>query len=256
MAWHRLYEKIKPYIVRIETPSGFGTGFLFAFNESKSIAAIATALHVIEDVNDWRQPIRITQHGTGKQVFLEYTDRAVRLDYKRDSAAIALAAAALDFPDKALPLLPADKVKKVGVQIGWVGFPVLSPNSLCFFQGGVSAYLQDDDCYLIDGVAIHGVSGGPVFAEMNDASPQIVGIVSTYLANRQRGDTLPGLLKAYDLTHLHDAIASIKSLDDARKKAEEQARQEQRPRQEAQEAGAGEASSSAGPQPTPATRRG
>lgn len=255
MAWHNAYEKIKPYVVKIETPSGFGTGFLFAFNTTKTIVAIATALHVIDDAEDWRQPFRITQYASGKQVFLEYADRVVMLDYKRDTAAIAFDADLLECPESTLPLLPDNKVKKVGVQIGWVGFPALAPANLCFFQGGISAYVDEDDYYLIDGVAINGVSGGPVFAELNDATPQIVGVVSAYLANRQRGDTLPGLLKAYDLTHLHAMIAQMKSLDEARKAEEgtrEQQKQEERP---AEAAAIKPAASNSSAQGTPLKRR-
>lgn len=226
--WYKIYEEIKPYVVKIETPGGFGTGFLFAYNENKQIAAIATALHVINDADKWHLPFQITQHSTGKKIFLEYTERAVIWDAKIDSAAIALPHNLFDFPDNTLPLLPADKSKKVGVQIGWVGFPALSPNNLCFFQGGVSAYVVDNNYYLIDGIAISGVSGGPVFAE-KDESPQIIGIVSTYLYNRQpSGDTLPGLLMAYDLTHLYSTIARMESVDKARRE-KEQASQQQEP---------------------------
>lgn len=226
--WHKIYEEIRPYVVKIETPSGFGTGFLFAYNENKRVASIATALHVINDADKWHQPFRITHHSTGKQIFLEYTERAVIWDTKIDSAAIALPHNFFDFPDNTLPLLPADKCMKVGVQIGWVGFPALSPNNLCFFQGGVSAYIVANSYYLIDGIAINGVSGGPVFAE-EDESAQIIGIVSTYLYNRQAsGDTLPGLLMAYDLTHLYSMIARMETIDKARGE-KEQALQHQEP---------------------------
>ena len=40
MAWHVAYDRIKPYIFRIDSEDGFGTGFLFAFNKDRSIAAM------------------------------------------------------------------------------------------------------------------------------------------------------------------------------------------------------------------------
>ena len=44
-----------------------------------------------------------------------------------------------------------------------IGFPTIEPYKLCFFSGSISAGRDDDSAYLIDGVAINGVSGGPVF---------------------------------------------------------------------------------------------
>jgi hypothetical protein len=163
--WHVLYEKLKPYVVKIETQDGFGTGFLFAYNTNKDIAAVATALHVIYHADHWRQPIRIIQESTGKEAFLNYDERVIWVDLKRDSSAIAIHSNKLEFPDETLPLLPADYYKKVGVDVGWVGYPALSPDELCFFQGRISAFKQSNDTYLIDGVAINGVSGGPIFGE-------------------------------------------------------------------------------------------
>jgi hypothetical protein len=75
--------------------------------------------------------------------------------------------------------------------------------------------------YLIDGVAIHGVSGGPVVCVSLTDGVQIVGIVSAYMANRMQGDTLPGLLYAQDVSYFHETIDAIKTMDDARKKKKE-----------------------------------
>jgi hypothetical protein len=47
--------------------------------------------------------------------------------------------------------------------------------------------------YLIDGVAINGVGGGPVFAALKNDQPQLLGTISAYMPNRMRGDALPGL---------------------------------------------------------------
>ena len=58
MAWHMAYEKIEPYLVRIDTEDGFGTGFFLAYNSDHSIAAIATAAHVVEQADLWQKPLR------------------------------------------------------------------------------------------------------------------------------------------------------------------------------------------------------
>jgi hypothetical protein len=219
MPWHKAYKKIAPYVLKVETPEGSGTGFFFAFNNDRTLVAVATALHVVEHAHDWQQPIKLTQVHSRKQLFLPVSHRVVLPDYQRDSAAIILGAAntaPLTLPSEALPLLASDKFKKVGVELGWVGYPALAPSDLCFFHGFVSSYVQDKNSYFIDGVAINGVSGGPVFDQYEDGAPSnIIGLVSAYHANRQPGATLPGLLRAQDVTHLHALIATLKTVDDA-----------------------------------------
>ncbi|HXM83683.1 MAG TPA: trypsin-like peptidase domain-containing protein [Burkholderiales bacterium] len=227
MSWHDACEKVTPYIVKVETPAGSGTGFFFAYNADRALVAVATALHVVQDAEDWRQPIKIVQGE--KEVFVRYDDRAVLVDRERDSAAILLPAHAcrsggIVVPESMLTLLQKDYQVKVGVALGWAGYPALAPKTLCFFQGGVSAFNRADDSYFIDGVAINGVSGGPVFEDSLDEGEKavrLVGIVSAYFANRQRGDTLPGLLIVHDVTHLHETIERVKSRDEARRKEEQ-----------------------------------
>jgi hypothetical protein len=68
---------------------------------------------------------------------------------------------------------------------------------------------------LIDGVAINGVSGGPVFHGPTAKDIQIIGCVSAYHANRATGEALPGLLRAQDVSHFENAAAFVKSRDEA-----------------------------------------
>lgn len=114
----------------------------------------------------------------------------------------------------------------LGVDVGWLGFPALYPASLCFFSGAVSARLEYSRTYLIDGVAIHGVSGGPVFHTSHSGEPQIIGCVSAYHANRAAGETLPGLLRAQDVSHFHGVAAHVNDIAEAnQRKAEFEAAQ-------------------------------
>ncbi len=62
--------------------------------------------------------------------------------------------------------------------------------SLC---GNVSAWLQDESAYLVDGVAINGVSGGPAFVYEEDTPALLVGVVTAYIPNRATGEALPGV---------------------------------------------------------------
>lgn len=218
MAWHIAYDKIQPYLVKIDTENGFGTGFLFAFNKAHSLAAIATAAHVVKHSNSWRKPIKIGHYVSREIEFYEENNRAIWIDSRRDAATILVAADSLSFPSSTLPMMDHTKYRNIGLEMGWVGFPSLAPDKLCFFSGKISCWLNDDECYLIDGVAINGVSGGPVFSPLDDSTPEIVGIVTAYIPNVRHADTLPGLLRAQDVTPIYKHIEHIKSLDEAKEK--------------------------------------
>jgi hypothetical protein len=223
MNWDNVIKKVSPYIVKIDTPTGSGTGFLCGYNEDKSICFIATANHVISDAEEWQQPIKIYNHALEKTTFLKESVRVIFPDLVTDSAVICCAPNELDFPKEPIPLLPMDITIEIGVEVGWVGYPSIESNTLCFFSGSVSARRKNRSAYLIDGVAINGVSGGPVIFRHETDGAQIVGIISAYHANRQGGDALPGLLIAQDVSHFHKVIQSLKSLAEAKKKKAEEA---------------------------------
>jgi hypothetical protein len=92
---------------------------------------------------------------------------------------------------------------------------------LCFLSGTVSARRDDLKAYLIDGVAINGVSGGPVINSTATEGVQFVGVMTAYRANRAFGDSLPGLSIAQDVSHFHGVIQHIRSIDDANRKKQE-----------------------------------
>lgn len=221
MDWHHICMRVAPYIVRIETEEGTGTGFLFGYNGDKFLSAVATAAHVVMRAHRWRQPIRLIHHESGKELFLPGRDRTIDVDAARDSASVVFESKAggLPFPSDTLRLLDATKYKAVGIELAWMGFPEVVYPELCFFKGPVSAFQQDRECYLIDGVAINGVSGGPVFArkEAEGAEvPQLVGTVSAYLSNVQGARTLPGLLRAQDIAPFYKTLQKFKNFDDAK----------------------------------------
>ena len=88
MKWELSVEKIGPYVVKIDTPTGSGSGFLFAFNEEKTLCGISTALHVVDDTDAWRQPIKINNHLFHKTAYLREPDRSILKDTDTDSAVI------------------------------------------------------------------------------------------------------------------------------------------------------------------------
>ena len=65
------------------------------------------------------------------------------------------------------------------------------------------------------------VSGGPVFHSPAPEEVQIIGCVSAYHANRVTGETLPGLLRAQDVSHFHDITKFIRNFDEANAKKRE-----------------------------------
>jgi hypothetical protein len=121
----------------------------------------------------------------------------------------------IGFPDDGLPLTPKAQHLKAGVEIGWLGYPAIPRASLCFFSGHVSAWVEAETAYLVDGVAINGVSGGPAFIPEH----VLVGVVSAYVPNRATGEPLPGLAVVRGVEQFHDLAESFRTLDEA--KAEE-----------------------------------
>jgi len=220
MNWEACVEKVGPYVVKIDTPTGSGSGFLFAFNEGKILCGIATALHVVDDTETWQQPLKINSYLFHKTAFLREPNRSILKDQETDSAVILFERSQLDLPEDLIPLRPIESPISIGAEVGWLGFPAIAPYTLCFFSGSVSAR-QDSKRYLIDGVAINGVSGGPVFLWDDAGQVQFVGVVSAYRANRAAGEALPGLLVAQDVSHFHSVLAHLKTLDEAKKKSTE-----------------------------------
>ena len=221
MNWDQIVNKVSPYIVKIETQTGHGTGFLSLYNETKTLCGVATALHVVDHADKWKQPIKIIHHESKEFIFLEDDKRVIYKDYKTDSAVVLFFKDHLPFPKDLVSLLPSQTPIGIGFEVGWLGFPAVAPYDLCFFSGNISAKQEYRKAYLIDGVAINGVSGGPVLFSTEAEGVQIVGTVSAYQANRATGEALPGLLIAQDVSHFHDVANHIRSLDDANKKKRE-----------------------------------
>lgn len=227
MDWNQIVEQVTPSVVKIETPDGHVTGFLCFHNEDRTLCGIATADHVVSHADRWQQPIRIQHHASGESVLLTEADRVIFRDADKDSAFILMQLGKFDFPEQAVQLLPADAGLVIGSEVGWIGYPAITQNTLCFFSGSISARLDPTNSYLIDGVAINGVSGGPVMYQATPGDAQIVGLISAYIANRATGETLPGLCFARDVSHFHKTAKLWKNVEDAAraKKIKEQSKE-------------------------------
>ena len=215
ITWGKAIEIVKSYVVKIDTPSISGTGFLCAYTESKIVCGIATAAHVVNKSHIWEEPIRIKHFISGETKLLHASDRGIFLDLKLDTAVILFAKGKITFPKDTLTFLSEKKYLRAGNEIGWVGFPSVSPNNLCFFTGRISCWVDDIRTYLVDGVAINGVSGGPVFYMSKDGII-VIGSVTAYLPNRV-GAT-PGLAMVSHVEQYQRVIKTIKNMGEAKKK--------------------------------------
>ena len=218
MQWSHAVDLIAPHVVRISTPRGSGTGFLISNGRNSSVCGIATAAHVVAQANYWEEPLRIEHVVSGKSLVVRRDARAILVDASRDTAAVMFDRGELPLPIQPPPLSPKDKFLRVGNEIGWLGFPAIPDASLCFFSGNVSAWIQKRHVYLIDGVAINGVSGGPAFHLVNDAEQPVIvmGVVSAYVPNRATGEALPGLSVVRDVSHFHELAPTFASVDQAK----------------------------------------
>jgi hypothetical protein len=220
ITWSQTVEIIEPHVVRISTPQGSGTGFLISNGQNNSFCGIATAAHVLDHAHYWEEPIRIDHVFSGKSIVIRRQERAVFLDDSRDTAVILFNRGELPIPANPLPLAPKDKFLKVGNKIGWLGFPAIPAASLCFFSGDISAWLPNQKAYLVDGVAINGVRGGPAFHTINvgeNGTVVIIGVMSAYVPNRATGEVLPGLSVVRDVSQFHELAPAFASIDQARK---------------------------------------
>lgn len=215
MEWHKAVDLVSPYLVRITTPSGSGTGWLVSRSDTTDLCGVATAAHVIDHAHEWDEPIRLFHPSSGGSILLKSDERSIHLAPELDSAAIVFSAGDLALPKESLELAEADSHYKPGVELGWLGFPAVAPTEVCFFSGRVSAFLENECSYLIDGVAINGVSGGPVFTSFGDIL-EMVGIVSAYIPNLATGNVLPGVAVVRDVTQFHDLTQRLRNFDEAK----------------------------------------
>ncbi len=214
--WHVAFQDVEPYVVKITTPSAAGTGFLVALSPNKRLIGIATAAHVIDYPHYWEQPIRIEHFSSGKTVFLNHPDRFIEINATKDTASIVLQRGDLPVPDQAPATISETHHLKVGVEVGWVGFPAIAPANLCFFSGAISSWVEGEGFYFVDGVAINGVSGGPAFSVSQENKVHIIGVVSAYVPNRATGIPLPGLCVLRDVAPLQQMIKGLTNLKQAK----------------------------------------
>src|SRR5262249_41776855 len=207
--WSDVIQEISPYLVKVMTPAGSGTGFLVGHTKSKNVVGIATAAHFVQHAFEWRQPIRISHATSSVEVFLTHEDRAILTDLERDTGSVIFAKAKIPFPEEPLPLIEKGYHLKIGNEVGWLGYPAMASANLCFFSGRLSCWMEKEGAYLVDGVAINGVSGGPVFFRYRNDKTKFIGFVSAYVPNIAAGTPLPGVSIIRGVSALYEWIQRL-----------------------------------------------
>ncbi|MBI4120841.1 MAG: trypsin-like peptidase domain-containing protein [Parcubacteria group bacterium] len=222
--WHTALNELNPFIFRVLTPGGWGTGFQVLYPNDRDLCGIATAYHVIDHAEEWEEPIKIVHHTSGKSALLKEKDRVIFTYPLNDLAFILFSKKLLPLEEGEPRLIDPQKVLKQGVETGWCGFPHIAPQGeLCFFSGHISACLSSEDYYLVDGVAINGVSGGPAFyIDAQTAEVKICGVISAYKPNRIYGEAHPGLSKVCSVEPYQEMLKRLRSREDAKEKAKEE----------------------------------
>lgn len=210
MDWSESVSRIAPFVVKIQTQTGYGTGFVFW--QKGDWCCIATAKHVIESANisGWEQPIYIIQPD-GNVIRCDPTSEGRQIyelnkeNINGDSAAILIYKDKINIPSECLPIRDFSNELNIGAEVGWLGYPQIVAQKIrqpSFFSGCISNIFADLQQYAIDGVAIHGVSGGPVFYRgSSDDTPAIIGTISSYFPNQIHSDQGVGFLPGIAISH-------------------------------------------------------
>ncbi len=178
--WFNAAIQINRQIVRIETPNGFGTGFIS--HAADDLRGVATALHVVADAVEKNLTVTI-RHGNEKPICVQAgsEDEVILIRSKlsdRDSA-LLLFANASSLPEPQVKIIESDAKLVPSTHVAWMGFPEFYKDHACYFSGRISAVFDDGSGYFIDSGSPPGTSGGPVFYISKDR-PVIVGSISGY----------------------------------------------------------------------------
>lgn len=198
LPWDKIVDRVTPIVFRVYAGRSAGTAFIISLGTEKetslNCAILATADHVLAASVDTAEKVRLVSADRQKVFDADMDEIRVQpLGSKAHDTMLVLLKSKKPIleQEKLLPMLRWDLVMPKGAPIGWMGYPGITEPELCFFHVHVSGFVNEPPTYLIDGVAVNGVSGGPAF----DNRSHLVGLVSAYIPNRINAHTtLPGLM--------------------------------------------------------------
>ena len=184
--WHQAVKVMAKNMVKISTRGdGYGSGILVPPPaNAPGNYCILTAYHVVRTADQTGATIDILIEDTNRIIKLPSLQRSIFFIEKRDQALILFSSSKTFGSINSYKLPEGPGHYSRGVEFGWLGWPRIARDTLCFFRGVVSAYVEQDDAYLVDGASIHGISGGPVFCCQEDNTISLAGIVTEYHPNQ------------------------------------------------------------------------
>ena len=204
--WSRAIAQVSKQVLKITFKDGsYGTGFIT--HTTNAIRGIATAYHIFQDKIGKDHSFTIQSFWKKMTTSDQRLKVLVKPDPEGNDDSALLIVDDDDLPHSHVNLVDASCVLEPGVEVGWLGFPEIEAESLCFFSGRISLAEPDKLRYLIDGNAIGGVSGGPVFY-LEQGAPKILGLISGYSPDYMLNDdssqefALPGLSVVNDVSLL------------------------------------------------------
>ena len=190
-----MVERVKPGVVRIETPDGGGTGFIFETGTRRG-ALVLTNYHVIKGLD--RVNVQVNDSRT-------YQGKVVGYDTVRDLAVLEICCGEF----QALNLNGAENIKP-GNEVVAIGYPLWLRGSATVTRGIVSAVGYDTEhksrVLQTDAPFSPGNSGGPLLS----ASGEVVGIVSFGMDRTEADISTEGLGFAISGRTVREVLPELK----------------------------------------------
>lgn len=187
MEWYTAIQKMRKNVVKVSTLGrGHGSGVIVpAPKNTPGNCCILTAYHVVQNAEETGATMIIELASTGERIELPSLHRTIFMAKDRDQALILFNGPEQFGRWSEYRLPERDSYYVPGVEFGWLGYPGLdiAKETLCFLHGRVSAYIDKEEAYLVDGASIHGISGGPVFCCEDNGEIILAGIVTDYFPN-------------------------------------------------------------------------
>ena len=187
--WHQAVKIMMKNVVKVTTlGGGYGSGVIVPTpKNAPGNCCVLTAYHVVANAFVSGATLEIEMALSHEKIRVASLTRNIFIAKERDQALIifSLPSPTCFGEPNSYAMLEQDKHYIQGVELGWLGYPCLevAKDNVCFLHGWVSAYLEKEESYLVDGSSIHGVSGGPVFCCDDAGSVVLAGIVTNYFPN-------------------------------------------------------------------------